>query len=92
MALIEAIGMAVRAMRRDRDWSIERLATRADVSYQYLSEVETGKRNLSITVLERLALALGVSLSALVAAAEARQRQVRVGPRSRPAVDGAVPA
>jgi len=63
------LGETVRRIRRKRDWSIEDLAERADMSYQYLSEIETGKRNFSIMVLERLAHALDVTLVGLVDAA-----------------------
>lgn len=66
-----AIGGAIRGLRRERRWSIEYLAERANVSYQYLSEVETGKRNFSVHVMERVAAALQVSLSGLVGAAYA---------------------
>ena len=58
--------------------SLETLAAEADVSYQYLSGVETGKKNFSIEVLESLANALDVSLPAIVAAAYSRD----AGPRA----------
>ena len=64
-----AIGAAVRTFRRARGWSIEALAVRASLSYQYLCEIETGKRNFTIEVLERLARALEMPLLRLVSAA-----------------------
>lgn len=66
-----AIGGAIRGLRRERRWSIEYLAERANVSYQYLSEIETGKRNFSVDVMERLAAGLQVSLSSLMGVAYA---------------------
>lgn len=75
VAAARAIGAAVRALRRNRCWSIEQLAERAEVSYQYLSEIETGKRNFSIVVLDRIARALELTLLAIVGAALAPQAQ-----------------
>jgi transcriptional regulator with XRE-family HTH domain len=61
-----AIGEAIRQLRRQRAWSIEVLAERADVSYQYVSEIETGKCNFSILILEKIARGLEVSMLALM--------------------------
>lgn len=49
--------------------SLETLAADANLSYQYLSGVETGKNNFSIGVLEALSGALGIALQELVASA-----------------------
>ena len=63
------IGQRIRALREQRGLTLESLAAAADISYQYLSGVETGKENFSIGVLEGLARSLGVTLRSLVAAA-----------------------
>lgn len=68
-AAAQALGGAIRGLRRERRWSIEYLAERASLSYQYVSEIETGKRNFSVDVLERVAGALQVSVAGLVVAA-----------------------
>ena len=51
-------------IRRERGLSQEELAGRADVHQTYLSGVEGAKRNPSILVLERIAVALDVDVSA----------------------------
>ena len=63
------IGAYVRALREQRGLSLETLAGQADISYQYLSGVETGKQNFSVQVLEALARALGIPFRALTVGA-----------------------
>ncbi|MFG1301944.1 helix-turn-helix transcriptional regulator [Xanthobacter sp. V3C-3] len=57
------VGQNVQKLRRDRDLSQEELAHRANVHQTYLSGVESGKRNPSVMVLERIAIALEVDIS-----------------------------
>ena len=63
------IGACVRALREQQSLSLEALAAKASISYQYLSGVETGKENFSIQVLESLSVALNIPIRALVIAA-----------------------
>lgn len=74
--LSEAFAWAIRRRRVRRRMSQETLAEAAGVHHTYVGLVERGKRNPSLDVAERLALALGLKLSALVAEAE-RSRSVR---------------
>ena len=64
--IARVLGMAVRRFRRRREWSLQALAERAGLCYQFVSEVETGKRNFSIVTMAKLAEALGVSVVALI--------------------------
>lgn len=59
------VAVNVQRLRRDRGLSQEELGARARVHQTYLSQVESAKRNPSIDVIERLAEALGVDISAL---------------------------
>lgn len=59
------VAVNVQRLRRDRALSQEELGARARVHQTYLSQVESAKRNPSIDVVERLAEALGVDISAL---------------------------
>ncbi len=59
------VAVNVQRLRRDRGLSQEELGARARVHQTYLSQVESAKRNPSIDVVERLAEALGVDISAL---------------------------
>lgn len=69
--LVLALGQALRAERAKRDWSQEELAARANLDRTYLSGVERGLRAPNIRSLVKLAAALDMRLSKLVAAAEA---------------------
>jgi transcriptional regulator with XRE-family HTH domain len=59
------VAVNVQRLRRERGLSQEELGARARVHQTYLSQVESAKRNPSIDVIERLANALGVDISAL---------------------------
>lgn len=63
------IGACIRLFREQQQRTQESLAAQAGISYQYLSGIEQGKRNLSMQVLERLSAALSVSLRILVSTA-----------------------
>jgi transcriptional regulator with XRE-family HTH domain len=60
-------GQVVRVTREDRGWSQEQLAGRADLNRSYLGEIERGTVVPSIETAAKLAAALGVSLSSLIA-------------------------
>lgn len=63
------IGAYIRAMREQQGLSQEALATKAGISYQYLSGVETGKENFSIQVIEAISMALGLPVRTLITTA-----------------------
>jgi len=73
----EALGRAVRALREAAGLSQEELAARCGVHRTYLGGIERGERNVSFGNLTRLARALGVETSRLLADAEALRRQSR---------------
>ena len=60
MNLRYVVGENIRALRDDRDMAQDELAHLAEIHTTYLSGVETGKRNITLNVLERIAKALGV--------------------------------
>ena len=57
------VGVNIQRLRRVADLSQEELGARANVHQTYLSQVEGGKRNPSVDVLERVAKALKVDIS-----------------------------
>ncbi len=57
------VGTNLQKLRRDRGVTQEELAHKAGIHQTYLSGVESGKRNPSIGVLERIANGLGVDVS-----------------------------
>lgn len=61
------VGRNMKRLREARGWSQEELADQAGIHRTYVSGVERGVRNPTVTVLEKLAVALGATLPELVA-------------------------
>jgi transcriptional regulator with XRE-family HTH domain len=61
------LGMKVRALRDRRAMTQEVLAKKAGISRGYLARVETGRHEPTLTTLRKLAKALGVPVSELLA-------------------------
>ncbi len=59
------LGLNVQRLRRAKGWSQEELAERAGLHRTYVSGVERGIRNPTITIVEKLAITLGASLDTL---------------------------
>ncbi len=68
--------MKIRAIRHRKKLTLQALAKKAgNMSYTFLSNVETGKADPSLSTLKRLASALGVSVSELVKEPPTRPRR-----------------
>ena len=65
-----ALGRAVEFARRRRGWTQEQLADRAALNRGYVGAIERGERNPTADILVKLAVALEMRLSELIAAAE----------------------
>lgn len=65
-----ALGQAVKARRQELELTQEELHLRSELHQRWISNVETGKRNPSYASLRRLAAALDLSASELLARAE----------------------
>ncbi|MCZ0963877.1 helix-turn-helix domain-containing protein [Paracoccus benzoatiresistens] len=65
--LIEAFASTLRRVREQVGLTQEDLAERADVSVRFVSFLETGKRQPSLSALGALSRGLGMSMSELVA-------------------------
>ncbi len=59
MTVLHDIGRWLRRERQHQALTQQELAHRAGISRAYLSEIERGKRDLSVTVLVKLQQALG---------------------------------
>jgi transcriptional regulator with XRE-family HTH domain len=70
-----ALGMAAKVRRDELKLSQEALALRSGLHQRWISNVETGRRNPSYTNLRRLAAALELTASELIARAEAIEAQ-----------------
>jgi transcriptional regulator with XRE-family HTH domain len=60
------LGLNVRRLRQEKGWSQEDYADRAGIHRTYVSDIERGARNPTITVVEKLAKALQVNAGALL--------------------------
>ncbi|MEA1834912.1 XRE family transcriptional regulator [Methylobacterium durans] len=78
---IEVLAEEVRRRRKERDLSLEALATLSGVSRSMISKIERAEAVPSTAVLSRLAEALGVTFSRLMA--PAAEREVLLIPASR---------
>ncbi|GGW59276.1 helix-turn-helix protein [Winogradskyella epiphytica] len=58
MSINKKIGKRILALRKIQNLSQEALAHRANVDRTYITGVETGKRNVTVRVLERIIHAL----------------------------------
>jgi XRE family transcriptional regulator, regulator of sulfur utilization len=67
-----AFGRVVRKARRDRELSQESLAGLAGIGFKHLGEIERGRHDPRLTTALKLATALGLPLSELMARYEQR--------------------
>ena len=65
LSLLGQLGMRIAFLREQRGLSQLELAIRASVSKSYMSDLENGRRNPSVKVLQKVASGLGVSLEKL---------------------------
>ena len=63
MDLKQKVGVRIRQLRKELGLSQEALALKADVDRTYVTDVEAGRRNVSLEILERLIKALDVSVA-----------------------------
>jgi transcriptional regulator with XRE-family HTH domain len=75
------LGERVRALRRERGWTLEVLAERSGVSRAMISKLERGEKNPTLVVAAKVAEGLGMNLSELVGVEE--KRKVVVVPRGK---------
>jgi transcriptional regulator with XRE-family HTH domain len=71
MTVAEQMGLNIRVMRTRKQLTQEQLAFAADMHPTYLSEIERGKRKVSVEMLLRLAKAMGCQPSELLEGLEA---------------------
>lgn len=57
------VGQRIKVLRKEIELSQEALALKAEVDRTYVTDVENGRRNVSVEILERLIKALDVSIA-----------------------------
>ena len=65
LSLLGQLGMRIAYLRRKKNISQLELSVRSGVSKNYISDLENGRRNPTIEVLQKIANGLGVSLEKL---------------------------
>ncbi|MEO0884093.1 MAG: helix-turn-helix transcriptional regulator [Pseudomonadota bacterium] len=66
MEIKRRVGLLVREQRRQRGWSQEELADRADLHRTFVSSVERGTKNVTINSIHTLAKAMDLTVSELL--------------------------
>ncbi|MEN5087986.1 helix-turn-helix transcriptional regulator [Sphingobacterium faecium] len=59
MDIREKIGKHIKSLRTDKGLTQEKLSYESNIDKTYISEVENGKRNISVVNLEKLITTLG---------------------------------
>ena len=72
MKLEQAFGQVLREYRKRANLSQEKLAQESDLDRTYISLLERGLRQPSITTVFRLSTALNISLTEIISALEAK--------------------
>lgn len=65
MHIQTALGHRIQELRKERGYSQERFALLIDMDRTYFASVESGKRNISIVNIEKIAKGLGVTIAQL---------------------------
>ena len=65
MSLQEDLGRTIVRLRKEKGYSQEAFANEAGIDRRYMSDIENGKRNISIDILERVCNKLGIKISEL---------------------------
>ena len=60
MDIKQKFGFRVKQLRLKKGWSQEKLALNAGLDRTYIPSIEKGERNVSLEVIEKLALALNL--------------------------------
>lgn len=70
MNIKDKVGCRVRELRHELGLSQEALANKAGVDRTYMTDVENGRRNISVEILEKIISALEVSFQEFFTAKE----------------------
>ena len=65
MTINKQLGARIRYLRQQKNMTIEDLALEANINRNYLGDLERGTRNPTVDILNRISVALDVTLSVL---------------------------
>ena len=70
MSLQQKLGLTIIKLRKEIGLSQEKFALEADIDRRYMSDLENGRRNPSLEIIEKIAKRLGISISDLFSEVE----------------------
>lgn len=70
MDLLKNIGIEIVRLRNQKNVSQEKLALNANIDRRYMSDIENGRRNISVEILSKIAKALDTTGSEILREAE----------------------
>ena len=56
MDVVKTFGNKIKELRLEKGYSQEELASRANIDRTYVSDIEKGERNVSLKIIEKLAI------------------------------------
>jgi len=65
MTIEQKFGSTILRLRKEKKLSQEQFSVGAGISTRYLSDIENGRRHISIDIIEKIALQLGMKMSEL---------------------------
>ncbi len=65
MDIKQKFGINLKRLRLDKGFSQEKIALIAEIDRTYIPSIEKGERNVSIVIVEKIAIALNVPISEL---------------------------
>jgi transcriptional regulator with XRE-family HTH domain len=60
------LGNRIKELRLEKELSQEKFALLVGIDRTYVQDIESGTRNISIVVIQKIALALGITISELL--------------------------
>ena len=66
MNIKQKLGKKIKTIRTEKGWSQEQLALTAELDRSYIPSIEKGERNVSITVIEKIANAFQIEIYQLL--------------------------
>lgn len=73
MSLQKDLGITIKALRAEKGISQEKLALSTGIDRRYMSDIENGKRNISLEIIEKLAAFFEMKVSELIQRIEQRE-------------------
>ncbi len=63
MTIQQKVGITIRELRKEKGISQENFAYESGIDRRYMSDIENGKRNISLDILERVSDKLEIKIS-----------------------------